>query len=47
MQKIHNLRYYTNEELVTKPAQEQELLAAILAELHEAVEAAKKARGES
>lgn len=46
MQKIHNLRYYTNEELVTKPAQEEALLAKILAELHEAVDAAKKAKGE-
>jgi hypothetical protein len=46
MQKIHNLRYYSNEELATRPPKEEELLKRILAELHEAVEAAKKAKGE-
>lgn len=41
MQKIHNLRYYSNEELVARPQKEEELLKKILAELHEEVAKAK------
>lgn len=47
MQKIHNLRYYTSTELSALPDRSEAYLAAILAELQEAVESAKKAKGES
>lgn len=41
MQKIHNLRYYSNEELATRPPQADEMLKRILAELHEEIAKAK------